>query len=261
MYCENCGAKIPEGAMFCEKCGSPVVQVEQEKTAKKSYKKGWIVGGLIGCAGVAAIAAVLFNLGIIGGGNHAEGTENVSAQMPEATVAATEQPAAIFEAGDGAADGSQADSDEPESADEKEKNSFLDKPEDTEDEGEDNSQENFSEMNTPEEAYADYLAAFIDAVNTGETAGMALVMTGKSHREQCAMAENYYSRGIHEELQSYSVLSVKWINDGCVKLNAREKIKVSYADGSSQTVKQKYRYTCRWKADGRWYIAGMKALP
>lgn len=195
MYCENCGAKIPEGAMFCEKCGSPVIQVEQEKSAKKSYKKGWIVGGLIGCAGVVAIAAVLFSMGIIGGGNHAEGTENVS------------------------------------------------------------------EMNTPEEAYADYLAAFIDAVNTGETAGMALVMTGKSHREQCAMAENYYSRGIHEELQSYSVLSVKWINDGCVKLNAREKIKVSYADGSSKTVKQKYRYTCRWKADGRWYIAGMKALP
>lgn len=24
MFCEKCGAKIPDGASFCEKCGAPV---------------------------------------------------------------------------------------------------------------------------------------------------------------------------------------------------------------------------------------------
>lgn len=24
MFCENCGAKIPDGALFCENCGKPV---------------------------------------------------------------------------------------------------------------------------------------------------------------------------------------------------------------------------------------------
>ena len=117
--------------------------------------------------------------------------------------------------------------------------------------------ENFS-YNTPEEAYTDYLGIFTEAVNTGDTQDMLLVLNGKCHDQQCDIAKNYYSRGIREEVQSYSIESNKVVNDTCVKITAKEKIKVSYSDGSSKIVDQKYCYTCKLLSH-KWYITAMKS--
>ena len=117
--------------------------------------------------------------------------------------------------------------------------------------------ENFS-YNTPEEAYTDYLGIFTEAVNTGDTQDMLLVLNGKCHDQQCDIAKNYYSRGIREEVQSYSIESNKVVNDTCVKITAKEKIKVSYSDGSSKIVDQKYCYTCKLISH-KWYITAMKS--
>lgn len=117
--------------------------------------------------------------------------------------------------------------------------------------------ENFS-YNTPKEAYTDYLEIFTEAVNTGDTADMVLVLNGKCYDQQCDIAENYYSRGIREEVQSYSIESNKVVNDTCVKITAKEKIKVSYSDGSSKIVDQKFCYTCKLLSH-KWYITAMKS--
>lgn len=117
--------------------------------------------------------------------------------------------------------------------------------------------ENFS-YNTPEEAYTDYLGIFTEAVNTGDTADMVLVLNGKCYDQQCDIAENYYNRGIREEVQSYSIESNKVVNDTCVKITAKEKIKVSYSDGSSKIVDQKFCYTCKLLSH-KWYITAMKS--
>ena len=42
MYCENCGAKIPDGAKYCDSCGAPVVvkeDITEEPSDKKKVKK------------------------------------------------------------------------------------------------------------------------------------------------------------------------------------------------------------------------------
>lgn len=114
---------------------------------------------------------------------------------------------------------------------------------------------------TPEDAFEKYLLAFTDAVNTGDAGRLSHVLAtdSKVYGQQCALVKNYYKRGIREEIRSYSVSSVKTVTEDTVELSSREQIHVSYADGTSKLVKQKYRYTCRY-ADASWMITGMKAI-
>ena len=119
--------------------------------------------------------------------------------------------------------------------------------------------EDLTAVRTPEETYRQYIEAFVGAVNTGDTGRLSQVLSGKVYKQQCDLVENYYKRGIREELQSCSVTSIKQVNDNRTKVNAEETIKVSYEDGSSKVVKQKYSYVCEC-IDGMWMITNMKEV-
>lgn len=99
---------------------------------------------------------------------------------------------------------------------------------------------------TPEEAFANYIEVFTDAVNTGDTSRMEQVLAAASpvYEQQCQLVDNYFRRGIREEVVSCKVLSMKNVDDSHVEIKSKEKIRVSYADGTSRLVRQKYRYTC-----------------
>lgn len=114
---------------------------------------------------------------------------------------------------------------------------------------------------TPEEAFENYMLTFTDAVNSGDTEKLERVLEkgSKVSVQQCALVRNYYKRGIREEIRSYSVSDRKTVAENTVELSSREEIHVSYADGTSKLVKQKYRYTCRFTATD-WIISNMKAV-
>ena len=114
---------------------------------------------------------------------------------------------------------------------------------------------------TYEEAFENYVHTFINAVNTGNIDQLDQVLAAGSdvYEQQCYMANNYYSRGIREEVKSCSIASVNNISDENaeqVEIISKEKINVFYADASEKIVKQKYRYRCE-KIDGNWYITRM----
>lgn len=122
---------------------------------------------------------------------------------------------------------------------------------------------------TPQEAFNNYVPIFTDAVNTGDTSKIdrVLAVGSEAYGQQCALIENYYKRGIREEVKSFSASSVKMIDSSHAEICSKEKIKVSYADGSSKIVRQKYRYLCEqftarsiyteWPV---WEITKMEAL-
>lgn len=114
------------------------------------------------------------------------------------------------------------------------------------------------------EAFSRYISVFTEAVNTGDTAHMneVLAVDSEIYEQQCAIAKNYYKRGIREKVISYSVTGM---NDAGmfrqVEIQSKEKIRVYYKDGKSKIVRQKYRYTCEERA-GRWVITKMdEVLP
>ena len=80
------------------------------------------------------------------------------------------------------------------------------------------------------------------------------------YRQQYALAKNYYKRGIREKIKSCSVSSFKIITPTRVMITSKEKIKVSYVDGSRKMIRQKYQYTCDYIAP-RWMITGMEEIP
>lgn len=254
MFCEKCGAEIPKGAKFCEKCGSVVKPDIQEEG--NSHKK-WILGGIIGGVTILTVAVVggLFATGTFGG---KEKTLQTSANIgmksgtgvSEAAVQPieqlTEQPAAtpvITPSPIPEPTEVPLDRDEPE--------------EDASDVSSD--EEDGTIVRTPEETYKQYIENFIEAVNTGDTEGLSQVLSGKVYKQQCDLVENYYSRGIQEELQSYTILSAKQIDDSCTKINVKETIKVFYEGGSSKVVKQKYSYVCKC-INSMWVITNMKGI-
>ncbi len=114
---------------------------------------------------------------------------------------------------------------------------------------------------TPEEAFENYMQTFIYSVNTGETEGLRRVLEEGSEvsEQQRALVANYYKRGIREELKTYSVTSVKKLDRDTVELCSRESMNVSYADGTSKLIRQKYCYTCKYW-DEEWIISDMKAI-
>ena len=113
-----------------------------------------------------------------------------------------------------------------------------------------------------EKAFGQYIQIFTDAVNTGNTDKLRqIVYTGSDmYRQQYALAKNYYKRGIREKIKSCSVSSFKIITPTRVMITSKEKIKVSYVDGSRKMIRQKYQYTCDYIAP-RWMITGMEEIP
>lgn len=245
MYCEKCGSEISRGAKFCEKCGFQVEPDMQSSKEVNSYKR-WVVGGIIG--GVVFVAVltggILFATGILGGnkevvqtsiGNLSDtGGADVMAQPTEQpAVQSTEQPTATPVI------------------------TSTPVPELTEDPVVSKEPEELMDARTPEETYKQYIETFVESVNTGNTDGLSQVLTGRVYKQQCEVVENYYNRGIQEELQTYSISSTKQVNDSCIKVTAKEIIKVFYEDGSTKVVKQKYCYVCK-NIDSVWMIASMK---
>lgn len=116
---------------------------------------------------------------------------------------------------------------------------------------------------TPQEAFTNYIRIFTDAVNTGDTGNMGFVLAAGSeaYEQQRALVKNYYKRGIHEEIRSFSASEVRQLDPFHAEVCSKEKINVSYADGSSKTVRQKYRYRCeRSAARPVWAITKMEAI-
>jgi len=116
---------------------------------------------------------------------------------------------------------------------------------------------------TPEEAFDRYIKIFTSAVNTGNTGKMNQVLAKSRdiYLQQCNLVKNYYKRGIREKVKGYSV-SVREGENGCIEIDSKEKIKVSYASGKSKIVKQSYRYTCEQDIDGNhgWIITDMQEI-
>lgn len=134
---------------------------------------------------------------------------------------------------------------------------------------------------SPEEAFNNYIQIFTEAVNTGNTDKLNQVLSVDYpvYEQQCDLVRNYYKRGIHEELKSYDILSVEEnlsveesadakgtetdrASSGQIVVTevcSKEKIDVSYADGTTKRIKQKYRYTCK-EFGGGWMIIGMEAI-
>lgn len=120
---------------------------------------------------------------------------------------------------------------------------------------------------TYQEAFEHYINAFTEAVNTGNTDKLQQVLAVDSevYKQQCAIAKNYYERGIREKVKSYSISQVDTISQADtmtteqIEISSQEKIKVFYADTTSKLVRQKYRYTCEC-IDGNWVITKMEEI-
>lgn len=115
-----------------------------------------------------------------------------------------------------------------------------------------------ADSGTYQEAFHLYIEAFTKAVNTGKTKQLqqALATDTEVYEQQCALAKNYYKRGIREEVKSCSISSVKKISDEQVEIQSKENIKVFYGDNTSKMVKQKYQYTCEF-INQNWIITKM----
>ena len=112
-----------------------------------------------------------------------------------------------------------------------------------------------------EQAFSNYINLFTEAVNTGNTDRLNLVLVYGSpvYEQQCNIALNYYNRGIREEVKSYSIVSFEILEENKVEIHSKEKIKVYYAEGTSRVVKQEYKYTCE-KINGSWIITEMSDI-
>ena len=114
---------------------------------------------------------------------------------------------------------------------------------------------------TYREAFMNYIEIFTEAVNTGNTENMHLVLAAGTqvYEQQCALARNYYKRGIREKVRGVTISSVECDVSMRAEIVSREKIKVFYGDGTSKIVRQQYQYTCE-NIDGNWMIVGMDEI-
>lgn len=123
----------------------------------------------------------------------------------------------------------------------------------------------FGSKNTGADSYEDvfyrYIEFFTAAVNTGNVDAMNQVLAEGSdvYKQQCDMAKNYYKRGIREEVMTCSISNVKKMGANMVALESKEKIKVTYADGTSKMIDQTYSYTCE-QNNQEWRITQMDEI-
>ena len=76
-FCENCGAKLEEGAKFCDSCGNPV---NEESDPKKSGN-GKLIGIICGAAGAAVLAVVLILVLVLGGSGYSSAEDAAEAYV------------------------------------------------------------------------------------------------------------------------------------------------------------------------------------
>lgn len=101
MFCENCGAKIPDGASYCEQCGLPAVVDYGAGTGVEKPKSPiiWVIVSIASCVTILAITIIiLFAMGILGEKDHVEQTAttqkgSIQGQTSEATEPPTATPA------------------------------------------------------------------------------------------------------------------------------------------------------------------------
>lgn len=107
--------------------------------------------------------------------------------------------------------------------------------------------------------FQNYISIFTEAVNTGNTDRLCQVLAVDSdvYEQQCNLVQNYYKRGIREEVKNCSISSTETVTPHKVMILSNEKIKVHYGDDTTKLIKQKYLYTCQYK-DGNWLITGME---
>ncbi|MBO5487645.1 MAG: hypothetical protein J5988_12105 [Eubacterium sp.] len=107
--------------------------------------------------------------------------------------------------------------------------------------------------------FQNYISIFTEAVNMGNTDRLSKVLAVDSdvYEQQCKLVQNYYKRGIREEVKNCSISSTETVTPHEVMILPNEKINVHYGDDTTKLIKQKYLYTCQCK-DGNWLITGME---
>lgn len=120
-----------------------------------------------------------------------------------------------------------------------------------------------------EEAFTRYVRLFTNAVNTGRTDSLQQVLASGSEicEQQCALAKNYYKRGIREEILSCSITGIETTapadpdlpGPSSAGIRSSEKIRVFYKDGTTKIVNQQYQYTCE-KRNGFWMFTKMDEI-
>lgn len=106
-----------------------------------------------------------------------------------------------------------------------------------------------------------YITTFIHAVNTGNTDTMSLVLKkgSSAYEEQTALVQNYYKRGIRENIDLAVVIDAVAVNTNQIQVQSNEKIRVSSDRSVARLVNQSYCYTCE-RINGKWLITDMTKM-
>lgn len=92
MYCQKCGAQIPDDSVFCENCGAKVTEAENKKRepkknsnpSAKSNKSKWMIPAVVVLIVVLAVIAVLFFKGKLGGDGNEPANQNPAQEIEKA---------------------------------------------------------------------------------------------------------------------------------------------------------------------------------
>lgn len=111
------------------------------------------------------------------------------------------------------------------------------------------------------QVYQRYITTFIHAVNTGNTDTMSLVLKkgSSAYQEQTALVQNYYKRGIRENIDLAVVIDAVAVSSDQVQVQSNEKIRVSSDRSEARLVNQSYCYTCE-RINGKWLITDMTKM-
>ncbi len=226
MFCSKCGQELRDDLKFCTNCGAAIktkviselnhaeeeiLPLGDEKKKRGSGLKLIIIILVIILLGSSA-AAFWFE----GGkdmifdmtGKSKEVSQKVSTEPPQKTIAPTAMASASLAPTDSVIERTIAHS--------------------------------------VEEALQNYVAFFVEAVNSGDytDAGYTMQAGSNIYNTQKSVIEKLHQRGIKEELESCQVIETHRINDDTVEVTSNEVIKVYYEDGTQNTVQQSYIYTC-----------------
>ncbi len=85
MFCQKCGAEMPEGTKFCPSCGAPTGGAQTAQPEKKKKKRRPVLGAIL------LILGILIIVGVVSGGGDSQGkSENGPNETQPKTVANTD---------------------------------------------------------------------------------------------------------------------------------------------------------------------------
>lgn len=121
---------------------------------------------------------------------------------------------------------------------------------------------NIKPLEEPEQVFDEYINAFIAAVNENDFSGLNYCMdTGSPfYEDQIDLAIDYNNRGIWEELISYEITNVDYLDANhnyFAYVTTNEKYNVHYSDGSSRIVEQSFTYQCTYYDGAGWLVSGI----